>query len=98
VTHGCGDGGEESPADAESGFEIKPVYRTDDVAEGLADRLGEPGEFLFTRWVYPTIYTHASRRCAGMRGWAPQLNPTPVSTSSATPGRPACPPPLISPR
>ena len=42
---------------AESGFGIKPVYRADDVAGGLADRLGEPGEFPFTRGVYPTMYT-----------------------------------------
>ncbi|HSL06373.1 MAG TPA: methylmalonyl-CoA mutase family protein [Pseudonocardiaceae bacterium] len=42
---------------AESGFVIKPVYHADDVADGLADRLGEPGEFPFTRGVYPTMYT-----------------------------------------
>ncbi|MGH3753077.1 MAG: acyl-CoA mutase large subunit family protein [Pseudonocardiaceae bacterium] len=41
---------------AESGFGIKPVYHADDVAAGLADRLGEPGEFPFTRGVYPTMY------------------------------------------
>jgi methylmalonyl-CoA mutase, N-terminal domain len=43
---------------AESGFGIKPVYHADDIASGLADRLGEPGEFPFTRGVYPTMYTH----------------------------------------
>ncbi|MGH3766548.1 MAG: acyl-CoA mutase large subunit family protein [Pseudonocardiaceae bacterium] len=42
---------------AESGFQIKPVYRADDLADGLAERLGEPGEFPFTRGVYPTMYT-----------------------------------------
>ncbi len=42
---------------SESGFEVKPVYRADDVADGLAQRLGEPGEFPFTRGVYPTMYT-----------------------------------------
>ncbi|MGH4003457.1 MAG: acyl-CoA mutase large subunit family protein [Pseudonocardiaceae bacterium] len=42
---------------AESGFGIKPVYRADDLADDLADRLGEPGEFPFTRGVYPTMYT-----------------------------------------
>ncbi|MDQ3905884.1 MAG: methylmalonyl-CoA mutase family protein, partial [Actinomycetota bacterium] len=42
---------------AESGFPIKPVYRAQDVAEGLAERLGEPGQFPFTRGVYPTMYT-----------------------------------------
>jgi methylmalonyl-CoA mutase N-terminal domain/subunit len=42
---------------AESGFEVKPVYRADDLAAGLVDRVGEPGEFPFTRGVYPTMYT-----------------------------------------
>ena len=41
----------------ESGFEVKPVYRPDDVAEGLEERLGEPGELPFTRGVYPSMYT-----------------------------------------
>ena len=43
---------------AESGFEVKPVYRPDDVANGLEERLGEPGEVPFTRGVYPSMYTH----------------------------------------
>jgi methylmalonyl-CoA mutase, N-terminal domain len=42
---------------AESGFEIAPVYGPGDVADGLADRLGVPGEFPFTRGVYSTMYT-----------------------------------------
>jgi methylmalonyl-CoA mutase N-terminal domain/subunit len=39
---------------AESGFVIEPVYRQ--VPEGLPERLGEPGEYPFTRGVYPTMY------------------------------------------
>ena len=42
---------------AQSGFSVKPVYRAEAVAAGLAERLGEPGEFPFTRGVYPTMYT-----------------------------------------
>ncbi|MGB8997031.1 MAG: methylmalonyl-CoA mutase family protein [Pseudonocardiaceae bacterium] len=42
---------------SESGFAVKPVYHPADVADGLAARLGEPGEFPFTRGVYPTMYT-----------------------------------------
>jgi methylmalonyl-CoA mutase N-terminal domain/subunit len=42
---------------AESEFPIKPVYRAQDVTDGLAERLGEPGQFPFTRGVYPTMYT-----------------------------------------
>jgi len=44
-------------ARAESGFELRPVYRPQDVATGLAERVGEPGEFPFTRGVYATMYT-----------------------------------------
>jgi methylmalonyl-CoA mutase N-terminal domain/subunit len=46
-----------APKMAESGFAIKPVYHATDVADGLAQRLGEPGEFPFTRGVYPAMYT-----------------------------------------
>ena len=46
-----------SPKTSESGFAIKPVYYAADVADGLAQRLGEPGEFPFTRGVYPAMYT-----------------------------------------
>jgi len=42
---------------SESGFDIAPVYGPGDVADGLTDRLGEPGEFPFTRGVYSTMYT-----------------------------------------
>jgi methylmalonyl-CoA mutase N-terminal domain/subunit len=42
---------------AESGFEIKPVYRRDDVAPDVDERLGEPGAYPYTRGVYPAMYT-----------------------------------------
>ena len=38
---------------AESGFEIKPVYAGSPVDE----RVGEPGRYPYTRGVYPTMYT-----------------------------------------
>jgi methylmalonyl-CoA mutase N-terminal domain/subunit len=40
---------------SESGFEIPPVYR--EGPSDLPERLGEPGEYPFTRGVYPTMYT-----------------------------------------
>jgi methylmalonyl-CoA mutase N-terminal domain/subunit len=40
---------------AESGFEIKPVYRPEDVPADVP--IGEPGEYPYTRGVYPTMYT-----------------------------------------
>ncbi|GIM91331.1 acyl-CoA mutase large subunit family protein [Paractinoplanes toevensis] len=40
---------------SESGFEIKPVYRPEDVPADVP--IGEPGEFPYTRGVYPTMYT-----------------------------------------
>jgi methylmalonyl-CoA mutase N-terminal domain/subunit len=45
---------------SESGFEIAPAYGPADIADGLADRLGEPGQFPFTRGVYPAMYTQRS--------------------------------------
>ncbi|NJC69467.1 methylmalonyl-CoA mutase [Planosporangium thailandense] len=42
---------------SESGFPVKPIYRAEDLPADLAERLGEPGEYPFTRGVYPTMYT-----------------------------------------
>jgi methylmalonyl-CoA mutase N-terminal domain/subunit len=42
---------------AESGFEIKPVYHRGDVAPDIDDKLGDPGAYPYTRGVYPTMYT-----------------------------------------
>jgi methylmalonyl-CoA mutase N-terminal domain/subunit len=42
---------------SESGIPLQAVYRAADVDGELADRLGEPGEYPFTRGVYPTMYT-----------------------------------------
>jgi methylmalonyl-CoA mutase, N-terminal domain len=41
----------------ESGIEVKPLYKPDDL-EGFdyAERLGDPGEYPYTRGVYPTMY------------------------------------------
>jgi methylmalonyl-CoA mutase N-terminal domain/subunit len=47
----------------ESGFSVKPVYGPADVPDELAERLGTPGEFPYTRGIYPTMYT------AGGRAW-----------------------------
>jgi methylmalonyl-CoA mutase N-terminal domain/subunit len=40
---------------SESGLPIKQVY--DRAVPDLADRLGEPGEYPFTRGIYPSMYT-----------------------------------------
>jgi methylmalonyl-CoA mutase, N-terminal domain len=42
---------------SESGFPVKPVYTEGDLPPDLADRLGEPGEYPYTRGVYRTMYT-----------------------------------------
>ncbi len=42
---------------SESGFPVKPVYDTHDLPADLDERLGEPGEYPYTRGVYPTMYT-----------------------------------------
>ncbi|HVD28143.1 MAG TPA: methylmalonyl-CoA mutase family protein [Mycobacteriales bacterium] len=42
---------------SESGFPVHPVYGPSDLAPGLEQRLGEPGEDPFARGVYRTMYT-----------------------------------------
>jgi methylmalonyl-CoA mutase N-terminal domain/subunit len=45
-------------ARSESGLAIKAVYDADDLSEWSAeDHLGEPGQYPFTRGVYPSMYT-----------------------------------------
>jgi methylmalonyl-CoA mutase N-terminal domain/subunit len=39
-----------------SGQEIAPLYGPDDVDPGLEERVGEPGEYPFTRGPYPSMY------------------------------------------
>jgi len=39
-----------------SGREIDPLYGPDDLEPGLEERVGEPGEYPFTRGPYPSMY------------------------------------------
>ena len=40
----------------DSGIEIKRLYEEDDVKPGLPERLGEPGEYPYTRGIHPGMY------------------------------------------
>src|SRR6187551_442791 len=40
----------------DSGIEVQPLYEAGDVADGLADRLGAPGEEPYTRGVHAEMY------------------------------------------
>ena len=40
----------------DSGIEIERLYTEDDVAPGLEERLGEPGDYPFTRGVHAEMY------------------------------------------
>jgi methylmalonyl-CoA mutase, N-terminal domain len=40
----------------DSGIEVRRLYESDDVAPDLEDRLGEPGEYPFTRGIHPGMY------------------------------------------
>jgi methylmalonyl-CoA mutase, N-terminal domain len=40
----------------DSGIEVKRLYDEDDVAPGLRERLGEPGEYPYTRGIHPGMY------------------------------------------
>ncbi|MEV4618026.1 methylmalonyl-CoA mutase family protein [Asanoa sp. NPDC049573] len=42
---------------AESGFPVKPVYDQSDLPGDSDKQVGRPGEYPFTRGVYPTMYT-----------------------------------------
>ncbi len=39
-----------------SGKAIEPLYHEDDLDPGLEERVGEPGEYPFTRGPYPSMY------------------------------------------
>jgi methylmalonyl-CoA mutase N-terminal domain/subunit len=40
----------------DSGIEVQPVYHEKDVPPDLSDRLGEPGQYPYTRGVHPDMY------------------------------------------
>src|SRR5215213_6306870 len=42
----------------DSGIEVKPVYRPEDLGRDFdySERLGDPGEYPYTRGVYPSMY------------------------------------------
>src|SRR5262245_14590839 len=42
---------------SESGFPIKPAYDAGDLPADEAERIGEPGQYPYTRGVYSTMYT-----------------------------------------
>src|SRR5437763_16882512 len=51
-----------------SGIEVKPFYKPEDVADISEERdLGRPGEYPFTRGIYPSMYR---RRLWTMRQYA----------------------------
>ena len=61
-------GAEDERIFTDSGIEIDRVYDADDVAPNLQDRLGEPGEYPFTRGVHDGMYrdrTWTMRQYAG---------------------------------
>ena len=49
-------GPEDERVFTDSGIEIKRLYEEDDVAPGLQERLGEPGEFPYTRGIHSGMY------------------------------------------
>jgi methylmalonyl-CoA mutase, N-terminal domain len=51
----------------DSGIEVRPLYTEDDVADGLPERLGRPGEEPYTRGIHADMYR---RRPWTMRQYA----------------------------
>jgi methylmalonyl-CoA mutase N-terminal domain/subunit len=40
----------------DSGIEVKPLYTQEDLPEALPERLGQPGQYPFTRGIHPDMY------------------------------------------
>src|SRR5437870_7702877 len=57
----------------DSGIEIKTVYDETDVAPGLEERLGEPGEFPFTRGIHPDMYRSRRWTMRQYAGYATEI-------------------------
>jgi len=49
-------GAEDERRFTDSGIEVERLYEEDDVAPGLPERLGEPGDYPYTRGVHPGMY------------------------------------------
>src|ERR671919_917423 len=48
--------GESRPFKTDSGIEVKKIYSYSDIPTNVADNLGFPGEFPYTRGIYPEMY------------------------------------------
>src|SRR5438045_5301220 len=55
----------------DSGIEIKPLYSDEDVRDGLPERLGERGEFPFTRGIHHDMYRKRKWTFRQYAGYAP---------------------------
>ncbi len=49
-------GPDDSRRFTDSGIEVKPVYTEGDLPEGLPERLGQPGQYPFTRGIHRDMY------------------------------------------
>ena len=49
-------GAEDSRRFTDSGIEIRPAYTEEDLPERLGERLGEPGQYPYTRGIHPEMY------------------------------------------
>src|SRR5438270_6451412 len=49
-------GPDDSRRFTDSGIEIKQLYTDEDLPEALPERLGEPGEYPYTRGIHPEMY------------------------------------------
>ena len=65
----------------DSGIEVDRLYDADDVAPGLEERLGEPGEYPFTRGIHPGMYRD---RLWTMRQYAGFASPEDTTSATAT--------------
>ena len=76
-----------------SGEEIAPLYTERDLPAGIGsddDPIGLPGQYPFTRGVYPSMYRGTDcGRCGSSPGSAPPRRPTSASAICSITARPA---------
>ena len=76
----------DAPFTTLSGEPVRPLYTEADLPD--AEEIGLPGEYPFTRGVYPACIAAGCGRCASSPASAPRRRPTSASATCSTTARP----------
>ena len=74
----------------DSGIEIEPLYTADDIPDDLDERLGQPGEYPFTRGRTARCTASSCGRCASTRAMRRRRSPTSATATCSRTARRAC--------